>query len=613
MSTAPAVVVIGGGPRGTGVVERIAASAGELYGDARLDIHLVDPHPPGGGRIWRPDQSPLLWMNSMAEDVTMFTDETVEQAGPVVAGPALDAWADDVRAGRVTPDADPAVLAEIHALTGTDFPTRRLQSAYLRWTYRRALAALPPGITVHEHRTTALAVGGPRGGRQHVRLQGRAEPLLADLVVLTVGHLDAEREPEHARLGDFARRHGLVHLPPDFTADSDLDALRPGEPVIVRGFGLAFIDLMVLLTEGRGGRHEGGVYAPSGREPVLYVGSRRGVPYHAKIGYSWTGERPPLPRFLGPEWAEKVLRGKKPADFRSDVWPVVVKELGHAHYHRLFTSHPERTALDHEVFAEKYAAADPGSPELAGLIAEAVPDPADRLDLDALDRPLDGVRHGSPDALQEALRAYITDDLTRRHDPEHSEDLAVFLGLLSVYAQLVRLGDTDPWWHGFFSHLASGPPGPRLRQLLALSRAGVVRFLGAGLTVEADEERGLFRARSATVPGAATEARALVEARLPDPSLRHTASPLLRALRDDGAAITDTGLLSVDPADSRVLDREGRPHPRRFALGPFTTARAAGAFTRPRTGGPAFRQNDAAARAVLTFLRDLSCRADRAS
>ncbi|WP_405549810.1 FAD/NAD(P)-binding protein [Streptomyces globisporus] len=613
MTPAPSIVVIGGGPRGTGVIERIAASAVELYGDRPLDLHVVDPHPAGGGRIWRPDQSPLLWMNSMAEDVTMFTDETVELAGPVVAGPALDAWAEDVRAGRITPDADPAVLAEIHGLAGADFPTRRLQSAYLRWTYERALAALPPGITVHEHRTTALAVTGPRGGRQRVRLQGRPEPLLADLVVLTVGHLDAEQDPEQRELADFARRHALVHLPPDFTADSDLDALRPGEPVIVRGFGLAFVDLMVLLTEGRGGRYENGEYLPSGREPVLYVGSRRGVPYHAKIGYAWTGERPPLPQNLGPAWTEELLSGTGPLDFRRDIWPAVAKELGHAHYHRLFTAHPERTALAHEVFAEKYAAADPGSPELAGLIAEAVPDPADRLDLDALDRPLDGVRHDSPEALQEALRAYITDDLARRHDPEHSEDLAVFLGLLSAYAQLIRLGDIGSWWHGFFSYLASGPPGPRLQQLLALSRAGVVRFLGAGLTVETDEEQGLFRARSATVPGAHTESRALVEARLPDPSLRHTASPLLRALCDGGAAVTDDGLLAVDPADGRVLDDEGRPHPRRFALGPFTTARSSGAFTRPRTGGPAFRQNDAAARAALTFLRDLSCRGRLAS
>ena len=43
-----------------------------------------------------------------------------------------------------------------------------------------------------------------------------------------------------------------------------------------------------------------------GRE--VYVGSRRGVPYHAKIGYGWTGERPPLPRHLGPKWTEELLR-----------------------------------------------------------------------------------------------------------------------------------------------------------------------------------------------------------------------------------------------------------------------------------------------------------------
>lgn len=613
MSTRPTLVVIGGGPRGTGVIERIAANARELYGDLPLDIHLVDPYPAGGGRIWRPDQSPLLWMNSMAEDVTMFTDETVELAGPVVAGPALHAWAEDVRAGRVTPDAEPAVLAEIRGLTGQDFPSRRLQSSYLRWTYDRALAALPPGITVHEHRTTAIAVTGPRGSRQRVRLKDRTEPLLADLVVLTVGHLDAEQEPEQAELSDFAARHGLIHLPPDFTADTDLTALPAGEPVIVRGFGLAFIDLMVLLTEGRGGRHENGVYLPSGQEPVLYVGSRRGVPYHSKIGYTWTGERPPLPRYLTPAWADELLSRPGPLDFRRDVWPLVGKELGHAHYHRLFTAHPERTALDPEVFDAKYAAADPGSPELADLVAGAVPDPADRLDLDALDRPLDGVTYESAEALQEGLRDYITADLTRRHNPDHSTDLAVFLGLLSAYAQLTRLGDIGNWWHGFFSYLASGPPGPRLEQLLALSRAGVVRFLGASVAVEADEEHGVFRASGATVPGEHIEARALVEARLPDPSLRHTASPLLRTLYEGGAAVTDTGLLSVDPGDSRIVDREGRPHPRRFALGPFTTARNSGAFTRPRTGGPAFRQNDATARAALGFLRDLSCHGRLAS
>ncbi|MFI0788022.1 FAD/NAD(P)-binding protein [Streptomyces lydicus] len=606
-SARPSVVIVGAGPRGTGLIERIAANAPELYGDTPLDLHVVDPHPPGGGRIWRHDQSPLLWMNSTAEDVTMFTDESVEQAGPVRPGPSLAEWAEAVRAGGIA--VDPGLAEAVAALGPRDFAGRRLQSAYLGWVYERAVAALPPSVAVHEHRRPAVRVSGSREGRQQVWLAGRPAPLLADLVVLALGHLDSELPPEQQELSDFAARHGLVHLPPAFTADSDLSALRPGEPVLVRGFGLAFVDLMVLLTEGRGGSYTEGpdgqlTYRPSGREPVLHVGSRRGVPYHSKIGYRLSGERPPVPRFFGPEQVDELLARPGGVDFRRDVWPLIGKELGFAHYHRLFTAHPERTRMNRADFEEKYALADPAGPALGALVAAAVPDPADRLDLDALDDPLAGVRYPDGEALQEGLRGYIEADLARRHDPAHSPDLAVFLALLSVYGQLVRIGDRGPWWHGFFSYLASGPPGPRLRQLLALSRAGVVRFLGAGTTVLADERRGVFRAGSAGVPGEWVEARALVEARLPEPTVERTRDPLLRGLYADGAAATPAGLLAVDPTDARILNRAGSPHPRRFALGPHTDARSGGAFARPRTNAPAFRQNDATARTLLSFLRD---------
>ncbi|MER5788131.1 FAD/NAD(P)-binding protein [Streptomyces sp. NPDC001980] len=576
----PQLVIVGAGPRGTGLLERIAANAPELYAGSGLDIHLVDPHPPGAGRIWRAAQSPLLWMNSHAEDVTMFTDESVRMAGPVREGPTLHEWA---------------------GLDGRTFADRQIQGRYLRHVYDQAVADLPDGITVHHHPRRALRVSGPREGRQQVWLEGRPRPLLADLVVLALGHLDAELDPEQAELAAYADAHGLVHLPPDFTADSDLSALRPGEPVLVRGFGLAFVDLMVLLTEGRGGRYDGDTYVPSGQEPVLYVGSRRGVPYHSKIGYDWTGERPPLPRFLGPAEIDGLLARPGGFDFRRDVWPLVEKELGFAHYHRLFTVHPERTAVAWRDFEEKYAAAE-GDAEVRALVAAAVPDPADRLDLAALDHPLDGVRYGSHEEFQEGLRGYIEADLGRRHDPAYSTDLAVFLGLLSVYGQLVRLGDIGSWWHGFFSYLASGPPGPRLRQMLALSRAGVLRFVGAGMSVTA--EGGVFRASADTVPGFSVEARALVEARLPEPTVGRARDALLRGLPAGEAAETADGLLRVDPADGRILDGGGRPHPRRFALGPFTNGRTPGAFTRPRTGGPAFRQNDATARAALAFLAD---------
>jgi len=85
---------------------------------------------------------------------------------------------------------------------------------------------------------------------------------------------------------------------------------------------------------------------------------------NSKIGYDWSGERPPLPRFFGPPEVEALLarpegvaRGGAAVGYsRRDVWPLVEKELGFAHYHRLFTVHPERTLMSWADFEEKYAA-----------------------------------------------------------------------------------------------------------------------------------------------------------------------------------------------------------------------------------------------------------------
>ncbi|MFC5910821.1 FAD/NAD(P)-binding protein [Streptacidiphilus monticola] len=609
------LVVIGAGPRGTGLLERIAANAHELLPpDRALTIHLVDPHPPGGGRVWRQRQSALLRMNSMAEDVTMFTDERSTLAGPVSPGPSLAEWAASAPEARHHPD--DAVRAELRTLAPTDFPTRRAQSAYLGWVHDRARAELPPWVTVHEHLVAAVELG-EWNGRQTVRLADR-RVLHADLVVLALGHLDAVPEPGQERLAAFASRHGLRYLPPDYTADSDLSVLRPGEDVVLRGFGLAFVDAVVLLTEGRGGHYTEAadgelVYHPSGREPVLHVGSRRGVPYHAKTGYRLQGPVPPLPRFFTAAAVDRLLDGAQELDFRADVWPLLAKEIGWGYYHELFHGHPDRTALDWDTFADAYARLDWYGAGMAALVAAAVPAPEDRLDFEALDRPLAGRSFASAAEFTEQLTAYVRADLARRGDPQFSADLGAFYALLSVYTQLPRLAasgrlrpdslrrDVDGWWQGFFSFLASGPPPFRLRELLALSRAGVLRFLGPELRVSADEESGRFVASSPAVAGHVVAATALVEARLPRPTLANTASPLLSSLRDRGEVTEDhaTGLIAVRQDDGALLLPDGTVHPQRLALGAPTNTRAVAAFARPRTDSPAFRQNDTVARAIL--------------
>src|SRR6202035_3059198 len=88
------VAVIGLGPRGLSVAERLCANAESLLPPGHeLVIHLVDPHVFVGGRVWRSTQDRLLLMNTVACQVTMFVDETVDCAGPVVAGPSLYEWA----------------------------------------------------------------------------------------------------------------------------------------------------------------------------------------------------------------------------------------------------------------------------------------------------------------------------------------------------------------------------------------------------------------------------------------------------------------------------------------------------------------------------------------
>ncbi|GHF12321.1 adenylate cyclase [Amycolatopsis deserti] len=607
------LAIVGAGPRGVGVLERLSANAAELLGPAGLVVHLIDPFPPGAGRIWRYEQSPLLRMNSMAEDVTMFTDDTVTMEGPVRTGPSLWQWAQEVRAGRIRYDVPEDLREELSALRGTSFPTRRLASAYLDWVYRHVLAGLAPGIEVVEHRTRATRIDETR-----VWLAGVDEPLDVDAIVLAVGHLDAEPGSGERELAEFAAAHGLAYYPAGYTADVDYQHVAPGEPVLVRGFGLAFVDLMLLLTEGRGGRfaeHAGGlVYHPSGAEPVLHIGSRRGVPYHAKPGYRLQGSPLRLPRFFGPERVSELLARDRQLDFRADVWPHVAKELAWGYYSELFTAHPSRVRMSFADFSRCFAEFSWDSAEMRALVRRAVPAEEDRLDLERLDRPLAGLRFETAEEFGKYLRSYVEADLARRADPAHSADLGAFMALLSAYQQMPALmasgaldvSDVDGWWHGFFSYYASGPPPRRLQELLALHEAGVVSFLGADVRISLDPSG--FVASSGSFPGSVT-ARTLIEARLPSPSVSRASDGLLAQLLGAGELAEEhvreqpSGRIATRVTDGRLLDAAGRPHSRRFALGPHTSARSAAAFTRPRTNGPSFRQNDAAAREILRLVR----------
>lgn len=612
------IAVLGGGPRGIAVVERLIANAQQLD-VPRLHILLVEPHRPGGGRIWDADQPSHLLMNTLCADATHFTDETVELRGPVRPGPTLYDWAQGIVAGEITDlgtaqrPLDEEHRDEAARMLPHSHPSRRFLGGYLEWCHAKDLSETPTGIEVeHVCGTAASLEPGGRGWRIGVHhgvlpSDPGADPsapdtaLEADSVVIATGHADAEIGGRAAVLSEAAEAAGLWHgRPTSPISQHDLDALGAGEPVIVRGLGMNFFDYLSLLTLGRGGAFRNDLtgrdaleYVPSGREPRLVVGSGRGIPYRAKGRF---GQMTPVfpkhyqrPELLG-QLRERAESGAG-VDFMAELYPAIMKDSAHLYYSMLAQQRPEAFAEPVQVILAALDAHDWGSSELEQVIARSVPDAGDRLEVHALDRPLEEVVHDSP----EALRAWWLEDLRRDvHEADLGMDSALKCASVQIGAgrgplrTLVRYGGVhgssyrdhvEGWFRGFAGMLASGPPARRIDELIALVEAGVVQPLGARMNVQVRE--GRFVATSASVPGHEHHARALLEAHLPPSALGRSANPLLQDLRESGRARpyvipdgaepgapgVETGALEVGPPPYRVLDGAGAEQAGLYAVG----------------------------------------------
>ncbi|GAA1405000.1 adenylate cyclase [Glutamicibacter uratoxydans] len=613
------IVFIGGGPRTAMILERISANR-EHFPGSPLRLHIVDPYPAGAGRIWRENQSPLLKLNSRASDVSMFTDESVQCLGPAVNGPPLDEWARLIREGALN-DApqqlasDPLLRAEVAALGPEDFPTRRLQSCYLRWFFDRVRASFAAPDQVEVHLDTAVdLISGPSAHQVHL---ASGQIIEADQVVLVQGHLDARIQSD-ARAAEFAakaaKHQHLGYFPPGYTNDIDFQSLPAGADVLVSGMGLAFTDLFVLLFEGRGGRFEpasdGALrYIPSGAEPRLLAGSRRGVPYHSKIS-SIPRSDTSSTRFFTEEQLARLHERHGELDFFEHVWPLIAKEAAYFYYRELFSAPAARTG-SFEDFADAYESVHWYSPERASLVARFF-EPADRLEFEELDFPLPFPRpFGSKLArthINRLVTSHIIQDLRLRDSPDHPQFQALFLGLLRCYTDLRFIHDKlseqgrsqlASWWHGFFSFIDSGPPAHRLRELLALHDAGLIEFLGPETSFGFDEQAQQFTAQ--TLAGT-VNAQWFIEARLPATRVASSADPLL-------AALHRRGLITEEPGGSgklhinslrQVIGPDGAVHRWLFAVGASVSGIQGGAFSRPKSNSAPFADSDALAREVLS-------------
>lgn len=607
------IAIVGVGPRGISVTERLAA----LAPTTPVDLHLIDDAQLGAGRIWETDQTRTLCMNTLAHAVTLFTEPGSSVQGPVLEGPTLFEWARILRGERT--DLSSGVLAtvdtyppdpglaeafgeELPDLVEESHPSRALYGAYLRWVFDVALGQLPDTVRVHQHHARAVdlrpgdgdssgqgAAGESGTPAADVIALSNGTTVTADATVLALGWQTPGPTAEETALAEaVAASDGALNwVRPDNPVEQDLSGVPEGpeEKVLVRGLGMGFFDVMALLTINRGGRfvadpsaRSGLRYEASGREPHLVVSSHRGYPYVPKSDYHSLPPTPRTPRLdtVEAELGTALAGGADPIDFTAQVRPAVLRDAHEEYYRTLQRVRPEALADAEGLFAAIDATNDVDSlpAELSGYLAEG----EEPFRPEAWFRPLSGVS-GTPAEVTGWIGLQLARDIAEGARAWDSPLKAGLWALSATRKRVSILGAQGRYtedsradlreYQALGQMVGSGPPLFRSRQLLALVDAGLVTFLGAGTRLSVVEGGSAFELTADSTAGHPVRATTLIDAWMHQPRVDRAADPLAAALERDSRwrPFRSSGSPETDFATRRLVLPTGELDPRLHLIG----------------------------------------------
>jgi FAD-NAD(P)-binding len=597
-----AIAVVGTGPRGISILERLGARLLGKRPLRPLTIYAIDADEVGSGRVWRSGQPRWLSMNNRSGEVTMFSGPADDGAWRPGAGPTFAEWWQRTDARFPGPGA---------------YAPRSLYGRYLRFVLDVVETNLPPDVDLV--RVPGLVDGIEKRGERFELLVGDRS-IVCDQVAICSGH--PREEPERSTAAGWARparhRRGSAARA---RGDAGRRGASPGGAIGILGLGLTFHDVVATLTVGRGGRFAGQgqdcAYIPSGQEPDLIVaGSRSALPIPTRgAPQRPSGYRYP-PRLFTPERVAR-LRATGPLDFRADVLPWLEAEINLAFWRRRLD--PGSFALlEQQLSHLPFAAADvlPGLRRTAsGLGCE------EALCLEDLAQPFRGHVFPSQDAFRGELEKLLVNDVHEAMRGEADSALKAAMEVLRLVRPTVRaavdFGGLTATSHKDFverigpmmAFLSTGPSAVRSCQLIALMRSGLLEILGPQAQFTAHDD-GLF-AYSPSVADYSVFCSDVIDARIRPPDLERDAGQLTRKQMETGAwrphvragdPSFRTGGIDVTQAPYNPIAADGSVERGMYVLGiPTESTRwfMQVGIGRPGPWGEFFRDADAIARAAL--------------
>jgi uncharacterized NAD(P)/FAD-binding protein YdhS len=497
------ITIIGMGPRGLSVFERLAALA--HHRQLLLDLILIEPGECGPG-VHVARQPQHLLINTLASQVTMFPAAGAVRHAPVCATPSPTVWARQMGYRRVGDRYYRLGGSGGHDIGEADYLPRSLLGEYLAWVYQQVAAALPAGVTVTHHRQRAVDLSQRPDGSSVIELES-GYVVISDFVLLTTGHGSNLPSDLDAWLGKFAQDHARYNSRLGFVRQvypmEQLSRISADARVAIQGLGLSAHDVIAELTVGRGGEFvagpEGLRYLPSGREPQLTLCSRNCLPYAAR-GVNQKGlDGRHQARHFTVDAVEAlrrqalIARGSSQLDFDRELLPLLKREIADAY--RAAAAAPSRSA----------SAAGPDGAPAASSPAHAAAELDEDSLLAGLLFPLQDRQFATLAEFRRYFRDWLQADLAEaRRGNLASPTKAATDVLRDVRATLqsaIEHGGLTPASHRKFLNVyhpainraAFGPPLRRNEELLALLDAGVITLqAGPGSRIDIDETESTY-------------------------------------------------------------------------------------------------------------------------
>ncbi|WP_205417493.1 FAD/NAD(P)-binding protein [Trinickia diaoshuihuensis] len=561
------VTIIGMGPRGVSVLERLAHFVRALGWRQAIRVEIVDPGECGQGTHYD-TQPPHLLTNTLASQVTIFPPESL----------ALDSaprsfleWA-RAEGYRHFEGAFHAVGAPYGEDVGEQhYLPRYLLGRYFSDAFDRIVRALPPNVSVsHRRRRAHDLTPTAHGYTVHLDSGGSFQ---TDYVILAMGHGrrkgDATDAAHRRFVEECGRRNDKLDLFESAYPVEALGRISPGATVAIQGIGLTAHDVISHLTVGRGGRFVGRAgelrYEPSGREPRMLLFSRSGLPFSARA----VNQKGPAgrynPRFFTMNAISQLrerartTRGDGRIDFVNEAMPLIMADMAYARHCALHADGADDTF---EWNAQARAA------------IEAILDPVGTRQFDDLD------------AFRRFFRQFLLDDLAEVDKGNVKSPVKaatdVLRDLREQFRNAAEYAGFTPESNKVFSEvfvntlnrIVFGPPKRRNLELLALLDQGFVDLAGGpGAAVVHDPDQARFAIES--VFGGRKERRhadVLVVSRIDVFSPLTDRSPLVANLMTRGLIRAfengdyHPGGIDIAPT-YQVVGRDGLVNDRVWAIG----------------------------------------------